>query len=302
MRLRHIPGPRAGTSLLELIVALSLTALVILAVTTLLANQQRLYRTLNEFLGVAPQQHDAAELLAADIRTMNTALTPTAIASDSAFNFATTIGASTLCATAPTGTTTLILPPHAPDPATTLTTWLSLPDQTDELLLYRNDVATPYWESHPIANITTTPPERCTAMLGVFPAEQVETGDAYEVTLGTPLPAALSPGAPIRFIRYGRYNVYRASDARWYVGYRHCTTTHVCENVQPLVGPFPKSPVPPVAFRFYTPAGTPLAPGSPLNALARIDIVVRHPANTFIDGPPAPADSTVTAIALRNHA
>jgi len=293
--------PRAGSSLVELVMALSLTAIIVIAVTGLVTRQQRLYRALDQSLQTLPQRHDASALLGADIRTMATAMTPSAIASDSAFDIAATIGASTTCA--PSTTTHLFIPPKAADASNTLTAWLSIPDSSDQVLIYRPEPQ--HWESVAISTVTSRAATVCTGLAGPFLDAAASEAPAYEITLTTPSSAPLRAGTPLRFVRYGRYNVYRASDGDWYIGYRHCTVTHSCDVVQPLVGPLGTGTTPAAVFRFFTPNGTAITPGTPLTNLARVDVVVRHRAlliPSLGTGTSATRiDSVITSIALRNH-
>jgi hypothetical protein len=294
---------RTGTSLLELVMALSITAIIVIMVTGLLTRQQHLYSALDDALQAFPQRHDAAALLGADIRTMTTLVTPAAIASDSAFDIAATIGASTTCAA---GTSTrLWIPPRAEDLNGTLTAWLSLPDSTDELLVYHDDVQPARWDAYPIADIQARALTVCTGLSGPFLDASASEAPAYEINLAMPIPYAVRAGTPIRFVRYGRYNVYRASDGAWYIGYRHCTATHACDGVQPLVGPLAKGSTAPATFKFFASNGTRIPTNGSLANLARVDITLHH-ATALIPGIDANqhgnlADSIVTSIALRNH-
>jgi hypothetical protein len=47
-------------------------------------------------------------------------------------------------------------------------------------------------------------------------------------------------GAAVRFFKRVRYNLYRASDNKWYLGYRDClaSRTPQCSTVQPIGGPY----------------------------------------------------------------
>lgn len=299
--MRH--APRRGAALLELMMALSITAIIVIVVTGLVARQQHLYRALDDALQTLPQRHDAAALLGADIRTMTTLATPSATASDSAFDIAATIGMSTTCATSPP--TQLWIPPRATDANGTLTAWLTLPDSTDHVLIYRGDTATPQWEQRPIAAVQSRPSTICTGLAGPFLDAAASEAPAYEVSLANAASTTIPPGTPIRFVRYGRYNIYRASDGAWYIGYRHCSVTHSCDGVQPLVGPLAKGTAAPASFHFFTSNGALIPLGAPLANLARVDIVVRHP-RSLVPGIDVPSratqkDSLITSIALRNH-
>jgi hypothetical protein len=93
-------------------------------------------------------------------------------------------------------------------------------------------------------------------------------------------------------VRRARYELYRASDSRWYLGYLDCLSSRAtpCNIVQPVAGPF-------------APGGIQLAyldRGGALTtnpaSVARIDAlaIAEHRSS------PAVLDSLSTTIALRN--
>ena len=136
------------------------------------------------------------------------------------------------------------------------------------------------------------------------------TGTAFAVVLSTSLSDHVHRGAPVRFIRRGRYSLYRSSDGSWYLGYRRCNAMgpSVCGAIQPLSGPYrayssnPRSTG--LLFEFFDGSGAHLPPGSSSLPLARVDITARSESRQriAIEGRSwMPADSATVSIAVRNR-
>ncbi len=259
-----------------------------------LIRQQRFYRGTTELLHARESVRDAIELLSTDIRGMSTADTVRLLA-DSAIELFANIGSSIVCNT--DGATGVGLPSASSGRGNALTAFLVQPDTGDIAVFHRDSLdGDSEWERHRITGFAARAPG--TACPG------------FALDLATPLSAHVRTGAPVRFIRRGRYSLYRASDGRWYLGYRRCNAVGAtgCGAIQPLSGPYRDySSNPPhtgLLFEYFDGSGTRLPPaGSPL-ALARVDITARAESRQriVVEGRvTAPGDSATVAIAIRNR-
>lgn len=304
-------GPaRHGVTLAELVVVLALLGFVGSTIGLSLVRQQRFYRGATELLRAREGVRDAMELLSTDIRGMSVADTVRLLA-DSAIEFFANVGSSVVC-DAQSGTA-VGMPGLSPRRANTLTSFLTQPDTGDLAVFHRDSIeGASEWESHrinrfaarPIAS-TCPPSSRFTRQAGT-----AVDGTGFLLDLATPLSSHVTAGAPVRFIRRGRYSLYRASDGSWYLGYRRCNNVapSTCGAIQPLSGPYrdysPNQGSTGLLFEYFDGSGTRLPSGvSPLG-LARVDITARAESDQQIgvEGRAGtPSDSATITIAIRNR-
>ena len=298
---------RAAFTLIELAVVLAILAVSGAAMGMLLIRQQRFYRGASELLYAREGVRDALEVLASDLRGISIADTVRLLA-DSAIEIYASTGSSVVCQTP--SAEAIGLPPAAPS-GNTLTAFLTEPDTGDLVLIYRVAEDVGSWERHRIGSFSSR------AVGSVCPSSSGFTrGDAagglpgFLVTLDAPLSPETHIGAPVRFIRRGRYSLYRASDGEWYLGYRRCNAIGAssCGAVQPLSGPYRgysrDASTTGLLFEYLDGAGKRLdASSSPLD-LARVDITARTESRQrlSVEGRAfKPADSATISIAVRNR-
>lgn len=301
---------RRGVTLVELAVVLALIGVLGSAIGVTLLRQQRFYRGTTELLHAREGVRDAMEILTSDIRGMSVADTVRLLA-DSAIEFFANIGSSVVCQK--TGSTSAGLPGGSSPRGNTLTAFLAQPDTGDIAVFHRGSMeGTSEWERHRIVGFgDQSLATACPVSSGFALTPDANTGETgFLVDLSSPLSPQVRPGAPVRFIRRGRYSLYRASDGRWYLGYRRCNAvgTSTCGVIQPLSGPYSDySPNPAhtgLLFEYFDDSGTQLLPGSSPLAIARVDITARAESRhrILVEGSvTAPADSATVAIAIRNR-
>jgi type II secretory pathway pseudopilin PulG len=305
------PRVRTGVTLAELVVVLVLIGLVGSMIGLTLVRQQRFYRGTTDLLQAREGVRDAMELLSADIRGMSAADTVRLLA-DSAIELFANAGSSVVCARL--GGTAVGLPGLSAGRGNALTAFLTLPDTGDIAIFHRDSVdGVTEWERHRIVafagrSLATTSP----ASSGF--ARQVEIdagGTGLFLELSTPLSAHVDVGAPVRFLRRGRYSLYRASDGDWYLGYRRCNAVgaSTCGAIQPLSGPYRDYSSDPggtgLLFEYFNKMGGKLAPDESPLAIARVDITARAESKQRINVEGRvniPSDSATVAIAIRNRA
>lgn len=275
-----------------------------------LIRQQRFYRGATELLHAREGVRDAMELLSTDIRGMSVADTVRLLA-DSAIEFFANVGSSAVCLN--TGGTGVGLPGTPSGRGNALTSFLAQPDTGDIAVFHRDSLeGASEWERHRIISFgPRSLALTCPAWSGLARAAEVDAGGrGFFLDLSTPLSQHVRAGAPVRFIRRGRYSLYRASDGSWYLGYRRCDAVgaSVCGAIQPLSGPYRDYSSNPrntgLLFEYFDGSGSRLTSNASPLALARVDITARAESRhrIVVEGRVSiPSDSATVAIAIRNR-
>ena len=299
---------RLGFTLLELAIALAMLGVVGGAIGLTLLRQQRFYRGTEELVGAREGVRDAIEILATDIRGMSIADTARLLA-DSAMEIFASVGGSVVCEIAGSE---IGLPAGTSPRGNTLTALLTQPD-TGDLALFLRDSAEggSLWERHRIAAFSARSQATTCPLSTGFAADDVDAaGTAFAIVLSTSLSEHVHRGSPVRFIRRGRYSLYRSSDGSWYLGYRRCNALgpSICTAIQPLSGPYRAYSSNPhstgLLFEFFDASGSRLPTGSSSLTLARVDITARSGSRQglVVEGRTwMPADSATVSIGVRNR-
>ncbi|MBA3645931.1 MAG: type II secretion system protein [Gemmatimonadaceae bacterium] len=292
---------RPGFTLIEIICVLGIMAISTWLVSATLTRHQQLYRAVSERVDVQRGVRDGVTILAEEFRGASSADT-IRLLSDSAVELFTNLGNSVVCGT-PTSIDVGLAPLAS---ASSMTSWLAVPDTGDLLLIYRGESSTPAtWERYRIRAVAS----RAVSTACPIPSAFRNGGSSsYVVTLSTP-PAALTAGQPVRFIRRGRYSLYKSSDAKWYLGYRRCNAIgpSACGSIQPVSGYYQPYNADTsrtgLLLRYFDKSGQVVA-GTGAVSLARVQITARalSPIAVSIDGAPKSArDSASTSVSLRNR-
>lgn len=301
MTTRHTA--RRGFTLVELLSALVLLSIVGTAIARLLAGQQRFYASLDERLGMRAQLRDGADLLTTALRFAAVQGAPIALATDTAIELSTTIGTATACASTENR---IDLTPEAPLSGVALTSFAITPDSADDILVYDAGSVTspPRWIRAQIMSIAMRAVRVACAASPLINATDAASAMLPELTLSAPI--IVAPGAPVRVLRRARFDLYRAGDGFWYLGYRRCGLG--CTTVQPISGPFSAPFGPPgAAFRYFDAYGAALsAPVAPaeLARITRVDVSLRAASRGVVDlpghGRALARDSILVTATLRN--
>jgi prepilin-type N-terminal cleavage/methylation domain-containing protein len=227
------PPRRAGFSLVELLVAVTLLGVVLGAVVSLAVAQQRAHVALEGRRAARGQLRDAALLLARELRSVADDAGDLRAAHDTLLDLVATTGGSVACAVA--GPETVELPPAEP-PETALTWWVAAPRPGDLALVLDAGAAPGEADDRWLALDVVAAVPSATACAGSPFAGDVRGG--YRLTLagGVPLPPTLRPGAPVTLARRRRWSHYRGSDGLWYLGLREWDGAEWGET-QPAAGP-----------------------------------------------------------------
>ena len=295
---------RRAYSLIEICVVLAIAGIVGSTLGVVLLRQQRFYRGTSELITTRQSVRDALDVLAIDIRGISVADTVRLLA-DSAIEFFSTIGSSVVCE-APSSSQ-VGLPPAGT--GGTLTSFSTVPDTGDLALFYVDSgPVSERWHRYRIVAFSSrSAASVCPSSSGLSRPVDA-SAKAFAVLFASSLDPGIHPGSPVRFVRRGRYSLYRASDGDSYLGYRRCNAVgaSVCGSVQPVSGPYRPYNLDVnqsgVAFEYFDRSGASLQ-GSPLS-LARVDVLARAASrqSLFAEGRLwIPADSARVSVAVRNR-
>ena len=315
-RIRH--HRRAGFTLVELLITMTLLTLVGAAIVNVIISQQRFYRGTNELMTTRSQLRQVAAMLPSDLRGIASAGNDIYFMSDSAIEFRSTFGSSVVCTILGGSTPAIVLPPRNTAKGVRWTSWSRTPVLTDSIALYDGGVTSSptddKWTVHRITgwtNVTGNTSSTCPSSAGLVQSTDLTTSNpSFRVNISPVQPATVTQGAAVRFFRRVRYNLYRAADGLWYLGYQDClpSRTPPCSVVQPIGGPYQPyaaagSGESGVEFTYVDSLG---AVTTDRKAVARIDVVVRGQSSELVQLTAATGwttfrDSLRLEIALRNR-
>ena len=330
---------RRGFTLGELMVALLLFSIVGGGILTLVMRQQRFYRSAAEIIKVQGQLRQGGSLLPADLRGVSTS--DTTVNDDATENntdiysradwhieFRRTFGGSVVCRRtrlAAPQVDTLTLPPKSLGSGIAFSNWAIAPQVGDSVLVL-DDWTTvgpgdDHWRAYevtdikPVTGVDGCPWKNQTAGDSTpLLYESDNTRQSFKIALNDTLRRTIIVGAPVRFFRRVRYEIYQAPDQQWYLGYSDCLRTYdtwnLCSEVTPVSGPY--TPYTGIAsenglqFAYYDGNGDLLDAAAPSWGIARVDVVMRSATtNTVTRTGAGPGeyyrDSLVFSIGIRNR-
>lgn len=296
---------RRAFTLIELAVVLSILGVAGAAMGMLLLRQQRFFRGESELMYAREGVRDALDVLAGELRGVFVGDTLRLLA-DSAVEIYASIGSSVVCQS----TDNEVGLPRAVPSGNTLSAFVTDPDTGDLAFFYSEGEDGRSWRRHRISAFSSrTLGTVCPTSSGFSSAGDAAAFNGFQTTIDTPIGPEVRPGAPVRFVRRGRYSLYRASDGDWYLGYRRCKAIggSSCGPIQPLSGPYRPYSSDPTAtgllFEYFDAHGSRLTSSSSPLDLARIDVTARSEGKQrlLIEGRPfTPGDSATVSIAVRN--
>ena len=214
---------RRGTTLAELLIALTMASLVLATATGSLLRQQRTSASLAARGSVMAQLHPATTAVAAQLAQVSPAAGDFVGGEwrDTALEFRAPVAAGISCDVVP-GAVTLATDAASLVP---LGGTLSSPRAGDSLWYYSDAAAS--WSGRAVADVATA----ATACVGAG------AGAAVRLQLGAAdtVPAAV----PVRITRQMRIVIYRAGDGSWQLGLREWSdAARALAPPQPVAGPF----------------------------------------------------------------
>lgn len=260
------PRESTGFTLVEILIGLVVAAIVGTAVTTIAVRHEHLAFALDQITLSRRALREGADALGYDLRAIAPARKAIYDMSSSYVEFRLEVGFALLC-DVDSSRALLVVPARAAGSAN-LTSWIVAPEPGDTAMIFaaHSDADSARWYFRAIASAPATGRE-CAKEFVLTGASAPAVG----IRLDAPLPPDVGVGAVLRFVRRARYELYKAADGAWYLGFRDCLLTRStpCATVQPVSGPYAPGGV---HFRYLDSTGTSTA--DPLR-VARIDVVLR---------------------------
>jgi prepilin-type N-terminal cleavage/methylation domain-containing protein len=345
---RGLPrAQRRGFTLAELVVALLLFSLIGGTIMTFVMRQQRFYRSTADIIQLQGQLRQGASLLPLDLRMVSTSDTLVNSAAtrfnadiysknDWSIEFRRGFGSSLICArrtTAPLDTLTLY--PKATDSTAALSSWGIAPAVGDSVLILDErsllGQGDDRWVAYEVRALTPVTGIRGCPWKGqiadldpvtagnqpdlsplLYPADTVR--QSFKLALDRAVPTTVMVGAPVRFFRRVRYEIYQAGDQQWYLGYSDCLRTYGtwndCSEVTPVSGPYAPytgaTSENGIVLAYYDSLGNPLASTAQARLISRVDLVIRGQTSRNVTRTGAGAgevyrDSLVLSVGIRNR-
>lgn len=221
---------RRGFSLAELIVSMALFCVVGVATVTALVTHRRHAAAIDESLELRTRLREAAAILAADLRSASASGGDLVRVTDSAIVFRTTTGVGVVCEIRNGGRSLALMPPGPRASGSAMTSWIAEPTAGQPALIY--DDSSGQWSAHALVAGVSRLATRCPAPLGR------DTDLAAVMIHIAPAFARARVGAPVRFLRFARYALYRSADREWYLGTASAESEGRLPPIQPVSGPF----------------------------------------------------------------
>jgi hypothetical protein len=292
-------------TLVELIMGITVMMIVVTLAVTHVTRNQRAYNAIASALDLRARLRDGSDILVGELRGISPTGDSILVASDTAVEFFSAIGTSTLCAMP--ASDRVILPPDTLASGRTLSSWVVSPEAGDDLLIFIDapPPAVAGWQrASVVSTATISTSDGCPVSTGLLSAGDVAaSGHSYQITISPSVATSIRSGAPVRIVRRVRYSVYRAGDRKWYLGYRRCIST--CAGIQPVSGPYESEEGVPISFRYFTRGGTPVTGAGPAADVGRVEVVMRAAYSTPFHLPgtatAVSGDSMISTVSIRNR-
>ena len=291
---------RAGTTLVELLVALTIFGLIGAVIMRVLIRQQRFYSRAAEITAMRGNTREITTLLPTDLRAISSGGGDIYAMSDSSIDFRLPTGQAIICKV---GIGTVVVPPTTLASRSGVTSWTSTPVAGDSVLIYdegaTNSIQDDSWKAYKLTAAVAL--GSCPTTTG-FTATSAVGGAGILLTLAASPPATSPVGSMIRFFRHAHYSFYRTSTGDSYLGYYDCPGA-TCNALVPVSGPFMPYAASGSGIQFVYYDSTGAVTANRAN-VARIDVAVRAQTNPVTVGDAARAafiDSLTFSTALRNR-
>lgn len=225
-----------GTTLVELIVALPIAAIIGLVAMSLLLDTHRLARRLSSTTEIARELRQAGAVLASEIRPLSSS--DIVAWTDTSLDVQALAGSGVVCAS-PASNIIDMLPLNGSDALRT--SWFATPQSGDRVYSVGTDSAiVPVdgnWQSDVLSSSSSSATSTCVGK--PLLALSSTPGNVVRLTVAGAMSARPPAGSPIRIMRRTRYSLYKASDGLWYLG-RKTFNGLTWTTIQPVSGPFDK--------------------------------------------------------------
>ncbi len=283
-----------GSTVIELVIAIPLLALLAALAILLLLSTQRVAQRTDRTLAASHELRHAAAVLASELRSLQAS--DLHAWTDSSIEFSATVGTGIVCAARGPRDRIILTPANASIRAHTSWRTPAQPDDDVSLFLAPTDsTLTPHEYRSNLRSLSTT--AGCLSS-PILDSSATPLAPATLLRLVDTLPADAAVGTPVRLHRRTRYLLYRSA-SQWYLGRRELGPAG-WDVVQPVAGPLRSTTARGLFISVRDTRDNLLAPGDTTAALVRIELrapIALTPRAGA--GPPAIADSVLLVVALR---
>jgi hypothetical protein len=264
----------------ELMVALTLSALVAAAVATALAGAERYMRGVRAASGARRTLREAKGVLASELRAASA--DSLRVRGDTAVDFLGLVGLSVVCVSSGT---VIVLPPEVAADGLPYTSWRASPESGDLVVAF-DTASGGVWRAAVVDSaVARSDGAGCKPSSGLISvADSAARKPFMRLQLLATLEPSIPVGAPVRLLRSGRYALTHSGDGSWALSYRRCAGSS-CGTAQPVAGPL--SAPTDSGLLFASAAGE-----------SRVEAALSAPGS----GPRAPREGTLLRITVRNDA
>jgi prepilin-type N-terminal cleavage/methylation domain-containing protein len=240
MRPKRASG-HPGFTLVELLVAIVLLAIVAGGMMGVIVRQQKFYSGSAGVLETRGSVREGLAMLTSDLRSLSPSKLDIYAMGRTFIEFRLSTGAATVC-TINVDRRSVTVPPLVLATNVGLTSWISAPQNGDSIFAYDADTSAnasdDKWDPAQLS-AGATASANCPMSSG-FTTTAGEASSGWLIALNDTLSSTVKTGAPLRFFRRARYQIFQASDGLWYLGFYDClpTRTPWCTALQPVSGPY----------------------------------------------------------------
>lgn len=271
---------RRGAALAEMIVALTLSAIVSAVAAASFASTERYLRRSQAGSDARRRVREAEWVLASELRAAP--LDSLRVRGDTALDLLGLVGVSVVCVSS---LDVLVLPSDVAAGGVPYSSWRAAPEAGDLAAAFDTSGGGTWRTAIVQSAGTRSDGAGCGPSSGLLSAaDSAARRPAMRVVLDAPFVPPVLVGAPVRFLRGARYALTRAADASWSLSYRRCSGL-ACGVAQPVVGPFAEPADSGLVFTL-------------VEGESRIEAAIR----TRVEAPLTVPESDRLRVTLRNHA
>ncbi len=296
---------RRGVTLVELLIAMTILAVIASLVAATMLGQQRLFQQTYEMVGVRRELRTAMSLVPRDVRGLSSVGGDVSSFTATSLTFRSTIGASIVCAKS--GANTLFLPPENLA-HNTLTSFVTQPAAGDTLYAFDEGALRGAEDDTWIAlTVSSVTPVLTQCMGAPFTDPLADVAKPrYRVVVAEAVPATVLVGAGVRFTRHVEYALQESNTTgRWYLT-QQSRRSGGWETPVVVSGPYDVPASGGLELVYFDSTGVEVAPGGASTSLARVDLTMQAAglpgsAPGYSGGRATPRDSIALRIAIRNR-